>query len=448
MRISFLGAAGITCAAVVTPVVASQADSNGVIDDSSLNILARNFFFNRDMHDGASNNRGSSPNGYRQEWAQAFIATYQSGFSQGAVGFGLDSTAFVGIRLDSGAGRTGTGLLPVDTDGEPRHDFSAIGGALKMRISNTVFKAGNNLMPTAPVFAPAGARLIPGWVSGFMLSSDEISKLNIDAGHFTSGRDQTSSNTDGRIRLAYDFGGVVDVRDVDYLGATYNLNPNISSSFYYGRLADVWDQYYNKTVFVLPLDAQQAVGMTFHGYHTTDTGSAKAGKIDSNAWSLGSFYSQGGHTLTVSFESINSDLPFDFVAFDGQPYQPGGTLRLANAMQFADFNGPHENSWQLRYDLNMAAYGVPGLSFMGRYTRGSGIDGSGIPDNSVYARIGYGDNGRHWERDLQIAYVVQNGKAKGMSIALRQATHRSNTDQRNGDVDDVRMIIDMPFKVF
>ncbi|WP_416059052.1 OprD family outer membrane porin, partial [Pseudomonas aeruginosa] len=44
----------------------------------------------------------------------------------------------------------------------------------------------------------------------------------------------------------------------------------------------------------------------------------------------------------------------------------GDSIFLANSVQYSDFNGPGEKSWQARYDLNMASYGVPGLTFMVR----------------------------------------------------------------------------------
>ncbi|XAF18875.1 OprD family outer membrane porin, partial [Pseudomonas aeruginosa] len=54
----------------------------------------------------------------------------------------------------------------------------------------------------------------------------------------------------------------------------------------------------------------------------------------------------------------------------------GDSIFLANSVQYSDFNGPGEKSWQARYDLNLASYGVPGLTFMVRYINGKDIDGT------------------------------------------------------------------------
>lgn len=68
----------------------------------------------------------------------------------------------------------------------------------------------------------------------------------------------------------------------------------------------------------------------------------------------------------------------------------------------------------LRYDLNFTSYGIPGLTFMTRYARGSGADYSNA--NQFYMRTDDNgnplDNQKRWERDVEVKYVVQTGPAK------------------------------------
>ena len=102
-------AAGISPLAMAD-TVGDQAESKGFVKDSSLDLLLRNYYFNRD---------GKNGSGDRRDWTQGFIATYQSGFTQGTVGFGVDAFGYLGLKLDGGKGTTGTGNLPVDNDGSP-----------------------------------------------------------------------------------------------------------------------------------------------------------------------------------------------------------------------------------------------------------------------------------------------------------------------------------------
>lgn len=70
-----------------------------VFDDAKTEVLSRNFFLSNDY-------RSPSPAGknYKQEWAQGFIGTFASGFTEGTVGVGLDAHAFYGLKLDGGKG--------------------------------------------------------------------------------------------------------------------------------------------------------------------------------------------------------------------------------------------------------------------------------------------------------------------------------------------------------
>ncbi|MNJ68800.1 Porin D precursor [compost metagenome] len=98
----------------------------------------------------------------------------------------------------------------------------------------------------------------------------------------------------------------------------------------------------------------------------------------------------------------------------------------------------------LRYDLDMAAYGVPGLSFMTRYGRGSDIDYSDA--NGVYMRRDAEGNPltdqKRWERDIEAKYVVQSGTFKDLSLRMRQATTRATAFE--SDLDEVRLIVEYP----
>src|SRR5690606_24476815 len=142
----------------------------GSIKDSSLSILAKNYYFNTDRAGGRSNQKG---------WTQAFIATYESGFTQGFIGVGADALAYWGIKLDAGSGRTGTGNLPVGDDGDPDDEYARAGGAVKARIFNTVLRYGQ-MSPSAPVFAQSVSRLMPQTATGFHLSSNEIDRLALE----------------------------------------------------------------------------------------------------------------------------------------------------------------------------------------------------------------------------------------------------------------------------
>ncbi|CAI8749640.1 Porin D [Pseudomonas sp. IT-P253] len=418
--------------------MAYAAPDNGFVEDSSLTLTNRNFYFYR--------NNLNNPGGqnYRDEWAHGIVLDYRSGYTQGAVGLGVDAYAQLGIKLDSGKGRTGTGLLPVDSDGRPEDDYSEAGGALKARISNTELKYGN-LTPYNPVFGTGNARLFTTRANGFELTSRELIGLLLDAGHFTSGNDSASTNSDGALKALY---AGVETRNVDYLGGRYTLNDQLSLSLYGSQFTDIWRQYYANANYTYALTPNQSLNLDFNIYRTNDEGQSLAGRIDNTTWSLSGAYKVGAHRLTLAYQRVNGDEPFDYLGFD---QQPGTSIFLANSIQVLDFNAPNERSWQLRYDLDMAPFGVPGLSFMSRYVSGDHIDDShydGGP-NGAYGR--YGSDGKQWERDIEARYVVQSGKAKDLSVRIRQASVRSTAQVALADTTDnneVRVIIEYPLNIF
>jgi hypothetical protein len=61
----------------------------------------------------------------------------ESGFTQGTVGVGVDAFAMIGLKLDTGDGRNGGhssfDVMPVDSDGQARDEYTKVGGAAKVR---------------------------------------------------------------------------------------------------------------------------------------------------------------------------------------------------------------------------------------------------------------------------------------------------------------------------
>ncbi|PAU60928.1 OprD family porin [Pseudomonas indica] len=428
----------------VSPLaVAGQEQANGFIEDSSLTLLNRNFYMSRDFHDGASNSQGtngskpaSERKGYREEWAHGAMLNFTSGFTQGTVGFGVDAFAYGGIKLDSGRGRVGNGLLPIGSnqtaDAEVPDAYGEIGGAVKLRASATELKYGEQ-RPTAPVFAMGDNRLLPEVATGFQLQSREFTDLFLEAGHFTAYNGRNSTNSNDLLLSSY---GGVEADSYDFLGGSYKVNDNLSLMAYAGRAEEAWRQYFGRAAYVLPLADKQALDFTLAAYKTSDEGEARAGEIDTTSWSAKVGYAFGPHKLTLAYQKIDGDETFDFYGVD--------SIWLANSVQYAEFNRPNERSMQVRYDLNMANFGVPGLTLMARYVKGDQIDFTKADPNGVYFRAGVDDEKR-WERDFEAKYVVQSGSAKDLSFRLRQATYRASSF--DAGTDEVRLIIEYPLSI-
>ena len=419
----------------------AQSRSEGFVEDSTWSVLNRSVFDQRDYRHGASNSGArnaykarSERNGKAEEWAYGLMGTLQSGFTRGLVGVGVDAHAYLGVQLDSGGGRAGKArLLGLDNDGHPKTEYSRGGAALKVRLSNTVLSYGEQRVKT-PVFSSSDSRLLPETATGLFLTSSEIDTLRLVAGHFNESTDRNASSHDQGFVVNYSNGR--QGNSFDLAGAVYNPSSNFSASVYTSRYEDSWNQHYLGGTFTHAIDDQRSVSLDFNLYRTLDTGKALSGEIDNTTWSLVSRYNQGAHGLSVGYQQVHGNTPFDYVT--------RGAIFIANAVQMSDFNAPNEKSWQARYDLSMSAYGVPGLTLTALYVRGFDIDGSHVDPTGGYAYLGYGKDGKHWERDLEARYVVQDGKAKGMALSLRHNVHRGDTAQAELDGDQVRLAVEWP----
>ncbi|UQS88561.1 OprD family porin [Pseudomonas chlororaphis subsp. piscium] len=79
LGLSLLGASALVQAQSQTQ---NQAESAGLIEDSSLKLTSRNFYFNRDFRSDLG------PTSLREEWAQGFILDLRSGYTQGCWAWG------------------------------------------------------------------------------------------------------------------------------------------------------------------------------------------------------------------------------------------------------------------------------------------------------------------------------------------------------------------------
>src|SRR5690606_39958942 len=132
-----LSAIALALMTSVPAFAASQADSKGFIEDSSADLFLRNAYMNRDYYDGRHDST---------EWGQGVILNFNSGFTQGVVGFGVDAFGQYALRLDSGRGRAGNGWIVffmVDDNGEVERYVALGGAALKDCFLYTVMRPGD-----------------------------------------------------------------------------------------------------------------------------------------------------------------------------------------------------------------------------------------------------------------------------------------------------------------
>ncbi|WP_348635301.1 OprD family outer membrane porin [Herbaspirillum sp. LeCh32-8] len=419
---------------------AGQQDARGLFEDAHLQMQNRLVYEQLDYRNGSSFRAANGQRGKTRavESAYGLMFGLQSGYTPGVLGVGLDAHAYGAVNLGTDAGNARYSPRYLAKDEQAIRDtFGRAGAALKLRVSATEFKWGE-LRTSNPIFHSSDTRLLPETNRGWLLTSTDVPTLALQGGRFTAWADRNSvkngnalfANYSGKTAGAFSFAG----------GAWTAPLPGLSLSAYLGQLEDNWNTLYLGGFYKHVLADKRALSFNLNRYQSIDAGQARSGKLNTTAWSLMTSYILGAHKFGLGYQKIDGDNPFDYVN--------RGSIWLDNAMQLSDFNAPGEASWQLRYDADLSALVAPGLKAGLGYVRGSGIDYRRM--NGIYAgNLGYkGSGGRHWERDLILAYTVQEGKAKGLVVQLRYSTHRANKAQGEPNVDQVRLLVEMPVSLF
>ncbi|MDG1580373.1 OprD family porin [Pseudomonas sp. GOM6] len=410
-------ARGVALAALGTSLTLPTLSQAAFIEDSKASVELRNFYMNRDFR------QETATKSKAEEWAQGFLLRFESGYTEGTVGFGVDAIGTLGLKLDSSPDRSGTGLLPVGDSGKAADDYSEFGATAKAKISNSTLKIGT-LMPKLPAIAANDSRLLPQTFQGGWLNSQEISGLTFDAGQINRVNNRDSSNNQTMVLN----GGTAapgsrgfalangDSDEFNFAGLSYKWNDQLTTGYNYGGLEDLYKQHIVSLVHVLPIADKQSFKTDLRFARSTDDGDTN---VDNKAYGAMFTYALSGHSFGLGYQQMDGDTGYAYI---------GGTDPfLVNYVQIGDFANKDEKSWQARYDFNFASVGIPGLTFMTRYISGDNIDrGAAAPE------------GKEWERNTDIAYVFQEGPLKNLGVKWRNATTRTNF---TNDLDENRLIV-------
>lgn len=382
------------------------------VADSSASLTTTNIYLNRDFREGSGQNK-------REEWGQGFLLDIRSGYTEGTVGVGVDALGMLGVKLDSGGGRTGTDLLPVQDDGGTPDQFGRLGLIAKAKVSATELRYGSHI-PELPVVKASDSRLLPQVFEGGLLSSKEIAGLNLIGGRLDKVIDRASTNSEDMILNSKNkrFTGGVTSDHLDLAGLDYQFSKALTGRYYFADLDDIYRQHFLGLLAKQPLGAG-TLSADLRLSLSDDSGAANAGEIDNRALNGMLSYGLGAHKFGLGYQHLSGDTGFAYI--------DGSDPFLVNFVQINDFANADERSWQARYDFDFASLGVPGLSFLTRYVSG---DNAKVTGSSA--------EGHEWERDIELKYVVQSGPLKDLYVRLRNASFRSSFAR---DADENRVIV-------
>ncbi|NQD94151.1 OprD family porin [Pseudomonas sp. CrR25] len=412
----------LTCALGLAVSIQPPAQAE-FLAEGKARLELRNYYFNRDFRQPEARQSKA------EEWAQGFLLRYESGYSEGPLGFGMDASGLLGVKLDSSPDRAGTGLLKSDREapGRAQNEYGELGITAKLRLSNSTLKVGS-LFPALPIAQANDSRLLPQTFRGAWLQSAERDDLTLNLGRFDRVNLRNSSDHE-RMQV---FNGAArnivlgrhkDSDALDFAGFVYRWTPALVTGYHHAELDGIYRQHYLTLGHSLTFGNGSSLSSDLRWASSRDAGGSN---VDNRALGAMFAYRIGAQRFALGYQRMAGDTGFAYVS--------GADGYLVNLVQINDFGNADERSWQLRYDFDFAAWGLPGLTLMTRYLSGDHV--------SV---LGRSEAGKEWERDTDLAYVVQSGSLKGLGLKWRNATSRS--DFAN-DIDENRLILSYSLPLF
>ena len=433
-------------ASLVLGVAAVPAAYADFLKDSKASVSSRTLYFENDVRPQDVDQR---------QTVTGLKFDYQSGFTEGLIGAGLDLQALVGINLGGGidnhSSATTNTVSPVTKDGTPAYEWSTIRGSAKFRYSKTEAKIGNSLAPALPILVSNDGRLLPAAYSGAQLTSTDLKDVTLNFGRLTREIGRASSNWAG-------LGAAGGTRGSDafwFGGADWKVTDKLTLQYYHATLQDYYKQDFLGLTHIYPIAADQSFKTDLRYFNSRSDGrngdsgyvfnnnggyAKNPGEVDNNTWSAMFTYTLAGHSFLLGHQQVGDD--GGMVAVNngsirdgrGRPEGEGGaTYYLFTDAMINSFIRAGENSTFGQYAYDFASLGVPGLKASISY----------IHANSIKDAIGNGSTYSEWERDYRIDYAIQSGAAKGLGFSLRRANYRTGVPESQGgnDTDQTRLYI-------
>src|SRR5690606_17001905 len=370
------------------------------VKDSKLSLDLRNYYFAQETDNAAEGG----------QWGQAFMLNYKSGFTEGAVGFGVDLFGGVGYRLADHGDYTG-GML-FQHDGQEASDrLNKAGATLKARVGGTTAYLGA-LRPNTPVFVANDARLLPQIVEGVLVINQDIAGLTLSAAHVTKVSHRDSDTWDE-----------LGSEELSLVGADYKVMDGLTAQYYYSKWNNNYGQHFAGLKYAAALGAGK-LGADLRYFNTSPTGEENGGQVapngdrfdDNKLWSALVNYSIAGHTVGLGYQEVSGDTGFKQVS--NSNYAISERMIGAGLMTNAE-----EKVTLVSYGFDFGTVGVKGLNA------------------SVIHQMGDGGtaNFDRTETDVVVGYSVPEGQFKGLGARLMHGMYRP--DGNRADIDQTRFIV-------
>ncbi|WOG26123.1 OprD family outer membrane porin [Endozoicomonas sp. 8E] len=393
--------------------MATSAQANAFLDESSLDLELRNFYQTKTKDDGSTDSSNS-------QWAQGVRLDFSSGYFQNIVG--LDLGGYYSLKLGASDidGFVGNpGLLRVDSDGDS-HSYGKTSYAIKFNLADMgVAKYGRMFLDT-PLVNDSDSRVLPSLSEGFY-ADITVSGLSAHTAWITKGNGKTESGFED-----YEVGD--DSEAVMTLGGAYDFGNGLELSADYASQSNYAKKYLGEASFSTEVEGVE-VGVAGQYGQVDLTGDSKPTTGDKSQYTYGLKVAAGvGHAdFGVAYTKVEStDLGPYKIGWAGGDDDTG--YFGYNSIQISDFNSNGQKAWGFS-----AGYDFEGI-----------VDGLSVKGIYVMGEVKSEDE---TEYNLDINYAIP--QVEGLTARLRYA---NNTVEAKGADDvvktDTRVILKYNVAVF
>ena len=421
----------------VTPPTppSSQAASKGFVTDSHLNLQFRNY----------SDYFQAPTSIYRHAWIQGAQANYESGFTQGLIGFGVDASLFAALKLDGGNGAGNMVHVGKDGGGSQQLAWAYPGMYdIKGRISETVVKYGLQTV-TNPFLEPHDNRALPPTFLGVSMVSNDLVHTTLEAGSFTKVDARGHTNL---TNLTTSYGGT-RIDRLTYVGGTWHYAKNGEMALYVDQADDVWRQCYGSVAqsFGDPATSSGAVSRistrrTIPAHHARGISTATRTACRSPRSTARMRCCSAISKCSAISSSTMSTRPT--VSTWPTRWTSTTTRRMSSRCNCATRSTA--NTPVCRGSRRCSGASTAGARTRRRAPRT--MLRASAPLHDLYWKNGEPVHGHHHEFGFIPSYTLQSGRFKDTKVTFIAMWHNASRYYSDGNNMEYRLVVNVPVKVF
>ncbi|MCW7553524.1 OprD family porin [Endozoicomonas gorgoniicola] len=416
-------------------MLATTAQANSFVDDSSLNIELRTHFHDR-AKEGHKNSKDYDERS--SQWAQAIRADFSSGYFENIVG--IDINAYYALKLGASNvdGYTNPGVLPVDAKGDSS-SYGKTGYAIKFNLMDMgVLKYGRMQLDT-PLINDSDSRALPSMSEAFY-GDFAYEGLKTHVVWATKANAKTKSGFVDY--MAEDKKKADNKEPVKAIGASYDFGNGLGLSADYATQDDFAKKYLTEVTYATDISG---MGLGFAAQYAkySNIGYAKDKHVSNgysddsiNAWGIKVDASIQQATFGLAYTKVeDSDLGKFNNNWGGEAMDGNDDTGYFgyNSIQYSDFNARAQKAIGLSAGYDFAGI-VDGLSADAIYVTSDFKNSAGNKQDEK-------------EYNFRLKYAFP--QVEGLSAQLRYA---KNTKENDGHKDtvtsDTRVILKYNVAVF